>query len=119
MSCWVVPAIAAELWGVTLDRILAGVRDGTVPSCVENGFVFVDVAPAADTPPSSPPAGVRPPTYVTVTRDADEWVTDPAPQDAELPPLDPEEDATPLPPREMIRAAVARLRTPPPRAPRT
>jgi len=136
MSCWVVPAIAAELWGVTVDRILAGVRDGTVPAFTENGFVFVDVAPSSNTPPSSPPASLRPPTYVTVTRDADEvdWVVRPsagpivspeeaalllggdaAPPEPELPPLDVEEDATPLPPRQMVRAAVARLRTPPPR----
>ena len=138
MSCWVVPAIAAELWGVTLDRILAGVRDGTVSSFTENGFVFVDVAPASNAAPSTPPASVRPPTYVTVTRD-DEWVvgpsggavvspeeaaalwveTDAVQEDAELPPLDSEEDAAPLPPREMMRAAVARLRKAPPRVPRT
>jgi hypothetical protein len=45
MSCWVVPTIAAELWGVTLDHVLGGVDEGMVRSRKEHGFLLVDVAP--------------------------------------------------------------------------
>jgi hypothetical protein len=172
MSCWVVPAIAAEMWGVTIDRILAGVLDGTVASLNEHGFVFVDVAPQIQTHPVRRPGEPAPATYVVIERDPEEtfptlydqavvsaqeaaflvgadtpvdmvsglaWMqtiaddiidgrvgesTLPAPdeppahvEDPEIPPLDDEEDASPLPPREAMRAAVGRLRRPPPRPP--
>ena len=147
MSCWVVPAIAAELWGVPLGNVLMGVRDGSIASRQEHGFVFVDVAPDSHRyyrprRPGEPP----PPTYVPVTRpgeceagkpgeclagergdrcevgepqkvlgfDAVPVLMTCAPEvvaeDAELPPLDDEEDDSPLPPRDAIRAAVARQR---------
>ena len=48
MSCWVVPTIAAELWGVPLDDLMGRIDDGTVPSRTEHGFVLVDVAPDGD-----------------------------------------------------------------------
>ena len=114
MSCWVVPAIAAELWGVTINHVLAGVRDGTFASRQEHGFVFVDVAPGSFTylrprRPGEP----TPATFVPVPRDeaaAEPSGTASAVEDDELPPLDEEEDATPLPPRDAVRAAVARQR---------
>ena len=45
MSCWVVPTLAAEVWGVPLEQVLGQVRAGTVPSKVDCGFVLVDIAP--------------------------------------------------------------------------
>jgi hypothetical protein len=45
MSCWVVPTIAAELWGVSLDHVLGRIGEGTVRAKSEHGFVLVDVAP--------------------------------------------------------------------------
>lgn len=65
MSCWVVPTVAAELWGVAVDTILDRARSGLVPSKVENGFMFVDVAP--DSERCDPPKGIRPPTFSVVT----------------------------------------------------
>ena len=143
MACWVVPAIAAELWGVTVNHVLAGVRDGSIGSRKEHGFLFVDAAPGSYTyhrplRPDEP----RPPTFVPAAADevtdaltdkvADELTDGPASaapariaeaatlapvppaeafvEDDEIPPLDPEEDDTPLPPRDAIRAAVARQR---------
>jgi len=104
MPCWVVPAIAAELWGVTVNHVLAGIRDGSVATREEHGFVFVDVAPGGYTfQRALRPDEPRPPTFV-LSRTA---------EDDELPTLDEEEDATPLPPRDAIRAAVARRRRPP------
>lgn len=45
MSCWVVPSVAAEFWGVSLDAIWTRVYAGQVPHKRDGGFVFVDVAP--------------------------------------------------------------------------
>ena len=71
MACWVVPTVAAEFWGVSVDRVWDRVQDGSVGVRHENGFTFVDVAPGAEEfqpqapePPSPPPA-----TFVSVERD--------------------------------------------------
>lgn len=70
MSCWVVPTVAAELWGVPVDSILHRMGDGSIPSKHENGFTFIDVAP--DSPVIEKPKALRPPpppTYRVVTRE--------------------------------------------------
>jgi hypothetical protein len=73
MSCWVVPAIAAELWGVPLAQVMARVADGSVPSQREHGFLFVDVAAWGHSRQTTRrPDGPPPPTFVPVTRDADD-----------------------------------------------
>lgn len=150
MSCWVVPAIAAELWGVTLGHVLERVRDGSLSSRHEHGFTFVDVAPDSHTyHRPRRPGEPAPPTFVAAKPREDDpvasvptvavddtldfgpagelialsppvaWIEPPAFEDAafddappadELPPLDEEDDAIPLPPRDAIRAAVARQR---------
>jgi hypothetical protein len=49
MSCWVVPTVAADYWGITLDVVWRRLCDGLVPHKTEQGFVFIDVDPwAAD-----------------------------------------------------------------------
>jgi hypothetical protein len=143
MSCWVVPAIAAELWGVTVDYVLSRVRNGSVESRREHGFTFVH---ATRPHPDARPPGPTPPTFVLVrptdgfesdeVADAQaeaaldlEWIWQvndlgaespgacdaptAAVEDEELPPLDEEEDDRPLPPRDAFRAKVARQRRPP------
>ena len=45
MSCWVVPTIAAEIWGMPLSDLLRRIRDGEIPTKQDAGFTFVDVAP--------------------------------------------------------------------------
>src|SRR4051794_11525023 len=65
MSCWVVPTVAAELWGVSVDTILTRVRTGDVSSKTENGFMFVDVAP--DSARIETPKSLRPPTFAAAT----------------------------------------------------
>ena len=45
MSCWVVPMVEAEMWGVPVEAVLQRAKSGEVPSKSENGFMFVDVAP--------------------------------------------------------------------------
>lgn len=68
MSCWVVPTIAADLWGVPVQHVLSCIREGRVPSKVENGFIFVDVAPHSPTIAAPRRLAVnRPRTFVTVT----------------------------------------------------
>jgi len=44
MASWVAPAIAAEIWGVSVDQILAGIADGSIASQVDGQFLFVNVA---------------------------------------------------------------------------
>jgi hypothetical protein len=68
MSCWVVPTIAAELWGVPLQQVLDGMKAGHIPFKDELGRSFVDVAP--DSPKLQTPAAMRqptPPTFTVVT----------------------------------------------------
>ena len=43
MSAWVAPSIAAEIWGVSVDHILAGIADGSIQSFVDGQFLFVDL----------------------------------------------------------------------------
>ncbi|WP_428937185.1 hypothetical protein [Fontivita pretiosa] len=45
MSCWVVPSVAAEIWGVSVDTILARINSGQLPTKNDLGRIFVDVAP--------------------------------------------------------------------------
>jgi len=86
MSCWVVPTIAAEIWGVPVDHLLQRVRDGELAYRVDEGFMFVDVEP----PPA--PKVEHPPTFTALSeaemealRDAEEEpVTAPEPVVAEV-----------------------------------
>ena len=69
MSCWVVPSVAAELWGCTVDAVLCAMRNGNVPTKEDAGWTFVDVAP--DSPKLETPKAVRPPvpeTYSIVSQ---------------------------------------------------
>ena len=63
MSCWVVPSVAAELWGCTIDAVLSAVKNGNVPTKEEAGWTFIDVAP--DSPKLATPKSLRPPTPET------------------------------------------------------
>jgi hypothetical protein len=35
--------VAAEIWGISVDQILAGIADGSIHSCVDGQFLFVDI----------------------------------------------------------------------------
>ena len=43
MSSWVTPGVAAELWGVSLEQVLAAVADGSVPTRIDGYFLFVNL----------------------------------------------------------------------------
>jgi hypothetical protein len=43
MSSWVAPSVAAEIWGISIEQILAGVADGSFQSYVDGQFLFVDL----------------------------------------------------------------------------
>jgi hypothetical protein len=45
MSCWVVPNVAAEIWGISLDEVMHRIQSGVVVSKREYGFLLVDTAP--------------------------------------------------------------------------
>ena len=63
MSCWVVPSVAAELWGCPVQSVLDAIRGGDVATREENGWMFVDVAP--NSPTLQTPKRLRPSTYVS------------------------------------------------------
>jgi hypothetical protein len=63
MSCWVVPSVAAELWGCTVDAVLNAIRNGKVPTKEDAGWTFIDVAP--ESPKLETPKSVRAPTPET------------------------------------------------------
>jgi len=54
MSSWVAPAVAAEIWGLSLEEVMRHIANGTVPSRTDGRFLFVDVAALAM--PAVPPA---------------------------------------------------------------
>jgi hypothetical protein len=68
MSCWVVPSVAAELWGTSIEHVMECIRDGRVVMKQEHGFTLVDVAPHSPTieKPRMRKED-RPPTYVELT----------------------------------------------------
>jgi hypothetical protein len=43
MSAWVAPSIAAEIWGISVNDVLAGIADGSIQSYVDGQFLFVDL----------------------------------------------------------------------------
>jgi hypothetical protein len=53
MSSWVAPSVAAELWGVSIDHIMAGVANGSIPSYVDGYFLFVDITGQGQMPDSN------------------------------------------------------------------
>jgi hypothetical protein len=134
MPSWVVPAVAAELWGVTVEHVLSEVAAGRVISRCEGEFIFVDVDPNAQ---HGSPQETRPTTYrrsLTWTVGASEHVQQPLVTPAEREALlDDSHDAiepnldtpygeapapTPLtdddiPDWRAVRARVARTRIPP------
>ena len=58
MSCWVVPSVAAELWGCTIDAVMSKIQNGHVATRDEAGWTFVDVAPDSPTM-ESPKASMK------------------------------------------------------------
>jgi hypothetical protein len=58
MASWVAPIVAAEMWGVSLEQIMAGIADGSIPSHMEGNFLFVATGSAALHHPAEPTAGM-------------------------------------------------------------
>ena len=59
MSCWVVPDVAAELWGISVEEVMQSVREGRIPSRREFHFLLVDVAPDSPQMPAAKPAVIH------------------------------------------------------------
>lgn len=67
MSCWVVPNVAAEIWGVSLDEVMQRIASGAVISKREYGFLLVDTAPLGPLFVSTAAEGkAKPRTWVAV-----------------------------------------------------
>ncbi len=67
MPCWVVPTIAAEIWGVSVEHVLQRVRSGSLPCRLDEGFMFVDVMSADEACSSVVPSDERPPTFTALS----------------------------------------------------
>jgi hypothetical protein len=83
MSCWVVPNVAAEIWGISLDEVLHRINTGAVVSKREYGFLLVDTAPlgplfrsTAGEGKAKPRTWVAVQTWVEVEEDDDECIDD-------------------------------------------
>ena len=67
MSCWVVPNVAAEIWGISLDEVMSRIQNGEVISKREYGFLLVDTAPLGPLFKSTAAEGkAKPRTWVPV-----------------------------------------------------
>lgn len=64
MSSWVAPAVAAEIWGCSVEHVLEAAASGQIPSCRDGEFMFVDASAGS-------PSG-RPRTYKLRPEDHDE-----------------------------------------------
>ena len=107
MSCWVVPSVAAELWGVSVEHVQARIRDGSLPSRQDSGFTVIDVAP--DSPVTQAPAlrPPPPPTYRVVTREEIRALVGEAVE------LDGAEDESDVENWRLGRSEASRIRRPP------
>lgn len=141
MSCWVVPTVAAEYWGISVDLVLRRMGEGLVPQMSQSGFVFVDIDPWA-TACTGAYRHEPPPTFVStaesirpvetswspapLSAEAEQTSSgqllleemeesDALPLDDDLPDLDEEESATfGRLSWEEVRQQVSRTRRPPP-----
>lgn len=123
MSCWVVPSIAAEIWGMSLQHVLDQIEAGELATYQENDWLFVDVypdGPVIDLANQQPLH--RPPTYTAVSDDELAVLRD-VPQSEEAEEHRDDPDASPDPEPEVsvftdwrsARRRTSRLRLAPPR----
>ena len=69
MSCWVAPTIAAEIWGISVERVLRMIEAGEVAILKERGWTFVDIAPGSPVLEKRE----RPQTYTTIAVSDEEF----------------------------------------------
>ena len=108
MSCWVVPAVAAEFWGVTVDAVWSRIYGDLVPYKIEGGFTFVDVDPWTPTAkgvrPHQPPSTFVPAVDASRSSDDDaaffefDLASD---SEDDLPPLDNSIEGEEFPPDDL------------------
>jgi hypothetical protein len=135
MPSWVLPAVAAELWGVSIEHVLAEVAAGRVRSRTEREFTFVDIDPnsgagAVDEPSESRRLAYRrslawamaaPSTPIVTAEERDALLADPSITHGEVGEDGPIGDAPPpaqltaddIPDWAQVRARVSRTRRPP------
>jgi len=72
MSCWVVPSVAAELWGISIEQVLRKIQAGDVIHKRESGWTFVDVDPNGPVfEPVRSNANERPATFAAIDEDGE------------------------------------------------
>jgi len=100
MTCWIAPALAAELWGVSLNQVMESVRSGGLECKTDCGFtlVLVDVGGAAPVP-EVVPVGPPPVTYRMLSIEA--------PVEVDVEPADTGSLALPTPTESVVSEAEA------------
>ncbi len=80
MGCWVVPTIAAELWGVPLSHVLECLRQGRLTSKIDEGFVLIDADPRgiAVRQPAQYTAAEHPATYEALSQEELDGLSEPS-----------------------------------------
>ncbi len=58
MSSWVAPSVAAEIWGISVEQVLAGIADGSIFSFTDGQFLFVDIRGMGLMPGASSPKSI-------------------------------------------------------------
>jgi hypothetical protein len=118
MPSWVVPSVAAEIWGMTVEQILRKIQAGELEVMRDNGWVFVNVAPGGPmiNPIKRVPRSERPRTYTVVTREEEEAlrVTESVVELEEEPHPDPEPEVSTFTNWRKARQRTARIRLAPP-----
>ncbi len=115
MPCWVVPTVAAEIWGIGVDQILMKIEAAELEVRHENGWLFVDVAPGGEIamPTSKLPRPQRMRTYTMVTREEENALTREG-SEADAHP-DPEPEVSTFSDWRKGRQRTARIRLAPPK----
>lgn len=99
MPTWVVPSIAADIWGVPVSQVLSRMQEGHIASRTEGGFTFVDMDPYGLRPiPKASPRQTRPTTFRGLSEE-------------ELTALHP--DSPPIKPVAVIKAPAGPIESPP------
>ncbi|GIW76849.1 MAG: hypothetical protein KatS3mg104_1912 [Phycisphaerae bacterium] len=104
MSCWVVPTLAAEYWGVSIQEIERRILAREVFTCEEAGFLLIDVEPDSPRQDKISPLSRSPVPYKPLHESE-------LPPKIEKPPRPAEEDR--LGDFRLARIQTARLRRPP------
>ena len=108
MSCWVVPSIAAELWGIPVEAVMQLAAKGEIASTTEHQFFLVQADTSIKVAGQSHPETYTPANSVSAAQTDDESEPDP-----EVAATEPSDESKAIEDWREVRRRMARLRVPP------